>query len=195
MPLESAGQGANVEPSNQTNPLARDADEVARLIQGDRSILHEVGQWARQIVRARVYRLSREEEDDLVQETVAQVWSAAGRDAFALRVGLKPFVRKVAAARAVDRLRRRRPNAELDPNLCDRVPDPYENALRRDEEARLAWALQSLDDPCRQLIRAHYFEDRSYESLAAEEGRAVSTLRVRLFHCMQALRKLAARWA
>jgi len=110
-----------------------------------------------------------------------------------LAPGLRPFVRRIAASRAIDSLRKRRPTAELDESLADTGPNPYEHTLRRDESARLRWALQQLQAPCREIIRLHIEQDMPYAEIAALQQRSEATMRVRMFNCLKSLRRLLAR--
>jgi RNA polymerase sigma factor (sigma-70 family) len=99
-------------------------------------------------------------------------------------------VRRVATARCVDRLRRRRPITPLDPAIPDPGPSPYDDAVRSDERARLRRALQELDVGCRELLRAHFLEEEGYTAIAARTERAESTIRWQVLECLKRVRKL-----
>jgi RNA polymerase sigma factor (sigma-70 family) len=141
------------------------------------------------------FALRPQEREDVVQDTVARLWQEVSRPGFRLRRGLKPLVRRIAASRAIDCLRKRRPTAEIDESLVDPRPNPYELTLRRDEHARLRWGLQSLEPACREIIRLHLEQELPYAEIALRLQRSEATMRVRMFHCVKALRRLMARWA
>jgi len=167
---------------------------LRRFVAGERDAHRTLERWAREVAFFRGFGLTAEDRDDVVQDTLAGVWRAASRPDFELRHGTRALVRTIAAARCIDRLRRRRAQAPLDETLRDAAADPLERAVARDESARLRRALLALDAACRDIIRQHYFEDLSYADIAAREQRSESTMRVRMFNCMKAIRRrLAAR--
>lgn len=162
---------------------------------GEPAAVRQVERWAWEIVHFRWGSIPKDEREDVVQDAVAGVWRAAARPGFRLRTHLRALVRRVAAARCIDRMRRRRPTADLDPAAADPGPGPYEQCLRDDERARLRWAVQNLDERCRELIREHFFEETGYAEMAARRERAEATIRVHMFNCMKAVRRLWERWA
>jgi RNA polymerase sigma-70 factor (ECF subfamily) len=186
------------EASISTPRGGRDAEGQRTLrafLAGEPAAVRQVERWAWEIVYFRWGSIPPEEREDVVQDAVAGVWRAVTRPGFRLRTHLRALVRRVAAARCIDRMRRRRPTATLDPALADPAPGPYDRVLRDDERARLRWAVQSLDERCRELIREHFFEDVDYTQMAERRQRAESTIRVHMFNCMKAIRRLWERWA
>lgn len=178
-------------PSDPNEPSP--GDPLLRgFLAGEPAASRQLERWTRDIVRYRAFRLTAADREDIVQDTLVGVWKAARAPQFQLRHGLKALVRRVAVARTIDRLRRRRLTEALSDELPDPAPDPVEALLRRERDARLRWALGALEERCRDLIRLHFFEQRPYADIAAELGRAESTMRVHMFHCMQTLRRLVA---
>jgi RNA polymerase sigma-70 factor (ECF subfamily) len=174
-----------------TDPTRRQADErlLRSFVADEVSACRQLEGWARQILAYRRLGLSREDVDDIVQEVLAAVWQAATRPQFALQVGLHAFVRKVTLARAIDRVRRNRVRrAEPLSEHADTRPSVGARLEFDAESSALFAALARLEERCREVIRLHYFEDWPYARIAALEGRSESTLRVRMFHCLRALR-------
>jgi RNA polymerase sigma factor (sigma-70 family) len=169
-------------------------DLLRRFLAGEGDACRRVEIWVREIVGFKSYGMGRADRDDVVQESLAGIWKLVTRDDFSIERSLRSLVRAVATARCVDRLRRRRPTAEIPESLEHTGPDPYQELLRREDDARVRWALQNLGDACREIIRLHFFEGRTYGQIAAALDRAESTMRVRMFNCMKELRKLVARW-
>jgi RNA polymerase sigma factor (sigma-70 family) len=175
------------------DPTQREADErlLRRFIMGEAAACRTVENWCRAILHFRPLGLSPEDIDDIVQEVVAAVWQSATRPQFALRVGLRALVRRVTLARAIDRVRRNRVRKA---GQLGEYPDSspgISDELERDEESRALFAaLDRIENKCREVIRLHYFEDWPYARIAALEGRSESTLRVRMFNCLRALRRL-----
>jgi RNA polymerase sigma factor (sigma-70 family) len=167
------------------------ADErlLRRFLAGDAQACRQVERWTREILLYHRLGLTREEREDAVQDVLAGVWRAAGRPGFALRHGLRAFVRTVTLARAIDRVRRRRPQEPVDEMMPDRAAGPESNAESSERAAWLHAALEALDARCREIIRLHYFEDWPYARIAERERRREATMRVRMFNCLRALRE------
>jgi RNA polymerase sigma factor (sigma-70 family) len=170
-------------------PLEADERLLRRFLAGDAEACRRVERWAHEILLYQRLGLTREEREDAVQDVLAQVWRAAGQPGFALRHGLRAFVRTVTLARAIDRVRRRRRVEPVDDALPGLEPGPESDAVRADEQTRLHAALEGLDPRCRDIIRLHYFEDWPYARIAEREQRREATMRVRMFHCLRALRE------
>ncbi len=166
---------------------------VRHFAAGEAAACRTVERWARTVVYFRGFGLSAEERDDAVQDTLAALWQLVARPDFRLTHGLHALVRTVASARCIDRLRRRRPQVPPDESLVDQAPGPLERAVASDERARLLVALRALGAACRELIRQHFLEGLAYAEIARREDRNESTLRVRMFQCMQSLRRRLGR--
>jgi RNA polymerase sigma factor (sigma-70 family) len=170
-------------------PLQADERLLRRFLAGEPAACRQVERWAHEILLFQRLGLTREERDDAVQDVLAGVWRAAGRPGFALRHGLRAFVRTVTLARAIDCVRRRRRTAPVDESLPDPAGGPAIDAEHAERSGRLHDALAALDPRCRAIIRLHYFEDWTYARIAALERRRESTMRVRMFNCLRALRQ------
>ena len=174
--------------------LVAEEELLRKFLSGDAAVTRQVERWAGEIIHFKGYGVRDDAREDIIQETLANLWQAASRDDFALRVGLRAFVRRVAMARCIDHLRRSRPMVELTESTADHAPGPYDDLLARDERARIRWAMRQLEDGCREVIRLHFFEELPYAEIAARLGRAEPTLRVRMFNCLNRVRSLIARW-
>jgi RNA polymerase sigma-70 factor (ECF subfamily) len=181
--------------SDAAGPREPDVHLLRRFVAGETDAHRTVERWAREVVFHHGLGLAAADQDDAVQDTIAALWRAASRPDFELRHGTRALVRTIAVARCIDRMRRRRIELPLDPQAPGASRDPLELAMANDESARVRRALLELDPPCREIVRLHYFEQLSYAEIAAREGRSESTMRVRMFHCMKAIRKRVAAWA
>lgn len=160
---------------------------------GQPAACRRVERYVRAVVFYRGFGLSAEEREDAVQDTLAGLWQLTSRRGFRLERNLKALARTVASARVIDRVRRRRAQVELDPAFPDSAPGPLEQAIAGDDRARLRAALMCMGAGCVELIRQHYYEGLTYGEIARREDRNESTLRVRMFQCLQSLRKRMAR--
>jgi len=177
-----------------TGPSRDDEELLAELRAGDRPAAEMLLSWARAQVRLGPYTIPRDEQEDLAQTAVAQVWNLVSAPDFQLRVGLRALIRRVTVARCIDWMRVRRQTTEVDDQTPDGRPDPFEDLLRQDRVALLRTALDRLDEPCQEILRLRYLEDRPYEEIATRLERAASTLRVRVFHCIKKLRAWMAQY-
>nr|MEE4267833.1 sigma-70 family RNA polymerase sigma factor [Candidatus Krumholzibacteria bacterium] len=146
--------------------------------------------WLRQAVRSPRFGIPVDDVDDLVQESLTQVLDRVSPPDFKVHTSLKAFCRHVAMARCVDGIRRRRMLVELSPLLAEEFADPLERIARKEDLSRVHGALSQLKTLCRDLIRWHFTEEKSYKLIAQETGRNASTLRVHMFNCLEALRRL-----
>lgn len=172
---------------------AHDESILRRFVSGEPAAARTATRWAREIASFHGFGLTREEREDAVQDALVQLWRLATRPGFEVRHGLRAVLRTIVAARCIDRVRRRRRTVEIDDSLADPAPAPLERLSAEEESARLRLALLGLDGPCREIIRARFFEGLDYATLAAREQRSESTLRVRLFTCLRALRRRMTR--
>ena len=127
---------------------------------------------------------------DLVQEASIQLWRYVGADGFVLRGSLRSLAVRIALARRIDRLRRRRFLAELDDNLKDEGLSPLEIVQEKERLSLLHQALGGMRELCRVLLRGRFLEGRSYAELGAQMDRTPETLRVHLHRCLQVLREM-----
>jgi RNA polymerase sigma factor (sigma-70 family) len=173
----------------------RDERLLERFLAGDPATCRQVERWAWEIVYFKPYGIPRDEHEDLIQLTVAGVWRAASRPGFELRTELRALVRRVAMARCVDWIRRRRPTVEWDETTAVHSARPYDGILHADQSEQLRWALAALDPACRSTLEAHFLADTSYAEMAERESRTESTIRWRVHDCVKKIRALLTRWA
>ncbi|HUK62237.1 MAG TPA: sigma-70 family RNA polymerase sigma factor [Dongiaceae bacterium] len=167
----------------------RDTELLRRFAAGEPAACRTVERWARIVLSFRAFGLSREDREDVLQDSLAAVWRLVVRPEFRLTHGLRAVVRTVVSARVIDRLRRRRPQTALDETLADPARGPLEHTAAESEGARVRAALAELGPACRELIRRHFFEELAYREMASLTGRNETTLRVRMHQCLRALKR------
>lgn len=145
--------------------------------------------WLQQAVRSPRFRIPQDDVDDLVQEALTQVIQKTTDPKFEVHTSLKAFCRRIAMARCVDWIRRRRMVVELSPLLAEQFDDPLDRIARQEDLGRVHGALSRLKELCRDLIRWHFVEEKTYQTIAAETGRNANTLRVHMFNCLESLRR------
>jgi RNA polymerase sigma factor (sigma-70 family) len=168
---------------------SREQDILRAFLRGDAQACARVDQWCRQIVYSRLAGIPREEQDDLIQESLAGIWKHATRNGFVVRSSFRALVHKIAMARCVDWIRRRREICDLPETLRSSGLDPLDRTELRDEGGRLRLALYRLDERRRRLIQLRFYEEKSYAEIVRELGGTESSWRVRVHQCLQDLRR------
>lgn len=165
-------------------------DLVRRFRTGEADACRELERWAGEVVRSPRYGIAPADRADLIQETLRQAWQQMSEPDFRIDHSVRALIHRIAMARCVDWLRRRRVQVEVQEDLLREFPDPTERMEQEQLLDRLQRALQGIKPFCRDLIRQHFHERRTYPEIAAATGRNASTLRVHMFNCLKVLRSL-----
>jgi RNA polymerase sigma-70 factor, ECF subfamily len=132
----------------------------------------------------------RGDAEDVLQETFWQVWSRAGQYD-AARSAPEVWLFLIARSRALDHLRRQRPealaNGRREPALLE---DPAA-ALESDESMQqVREAMAKLPEEQRSAIRLAFFAGLTYEQVARSQAIPVGTAKTRIRLGMKRLREL-----
>lgn len=166
------------------------ADLLARFRTGETQACRRFELWAGEVVRSRRFGVSPADRADLVQETLRQTWEKVNEEDFVIGHSLRALVHRIAMARCVDWVRRRRVLVEVQEGMLQEFPDPTQRLEQEQLLDRLQQALQTIKPFCRDLIQHHFHEQRTFPQIAAATGRNPSTLRVHMFQCLKVLRSL-----
>lgn len=136
----------------------------------------------------------RGEAEEALQDVFVRVWTKA--DTFAVSA-LSPMSWLVAIARnrSIDRLRQRRPLADIDAaaDIAANEPDPERNAELSSEGARIDGCMGELEPARAAAVRAAYVEGVSYAELAARHGVPLNTMRTWLRRSLMKLKECLER--
>lgn len=175
-------------------PELTDADLVQRATAGDADAFGEL------VTRhqAHVFRLahlltrSREEAEDVLQQTFLSAWRAVGsfRGDASMRTWLLTIARNAAFAR-----RQQVPRECLDPTPVDELglragwggPSPEEQAMSAERSALLALALDRLPPDDRAILTLRELEGLSGDETASVLGVTVAAMKSRLHRARLAL--------
>ena len=130
--------------------------------------------------------------EDAVDEAFLAIWCGP-RDLSHVDNG-KAWVRRIVRNKAVDHIRRQR-SARHDPlaRAHNAIPDaaagPEDAALSADAARGLQRALSTLSVEQREVVTLCYFEDRALTDIAAMTGCPLGTVKTRLYHARQILRR------
>ena len=121
----------------------------------------------------------RDEAEDVLQDVYVAVWNKADRfDAG--KAAASTWLGMVARNRAIDRVRARPAGtAALDDALplADDAPAPAQDAEHAGERRRLDACLDELEPQRQRLIRAAFFDGRTYDELSRRDGSPLGTVK------------------
>lgn len=162
----------------------------ARFATGDRRAFADLVRALGPRVRATLVRLvgSRDDADDLTQETFVRAWRR--REQFDGRGSVEGWLLRIAVHLARDHQRRTpRPSLALDAERDrDRGPGPESVARRRELERALRLAIAALPQRLRAPLVLRVIEERPYDEVARILDLAPGTVRIQV---MKARRRLA----
>jgi RNA polymerase sigma factor (sigma-70 family) len=163
-------------------------DLFQRFKVGEKNAHRQMNSWARDFVRYRPFGVPRSEHDDIVQQSVTQLWRCCCRPDFTVRFGLRALLRRIVFARCIDYMRR--PHSDIGLDEATELPGPPDSALLdSDRWSKVRWAIRGLGERCRDIIRMHFLEDQSYAVIGQHMGIATATVRVHMFHCLREVRR------
>jgi RNA polymerase sigma factor (sigma-70 family) len=128
------------------------------------------------------------DREDLYQEILVAVWQGLPR--FRGDSSTRTYVFRIARNRAItfQRRFRRHPPAETLEPVADAAPSPAENAIARDEQARLRRAVRALPPPGREVVSLA-LEGLSNKEIAVVLGLSSNHVAVRLHRARASLRE------
>jgi len=170
----------------------RDRKLLSDFLRGEASAHERCAEWARSVLFSRRLSIPADEREDLLQETLQDLFTRASRPDFQLRESLSGLVKTIAAARCVDWWRRVGRVRDRDRRMASRGESPPplhdEQVLDHLDGARAWRAVDAMDPACRRLIRRRLIDDYDYEAISRMTGVKVPTLRSRFYECMRKLR-------
>jgi RNA polymerase sigma-70 factor (ECF subfamily) len=127
--------------------------------------------------------------EDVFQQVMTEIWRRGSRYD-AARGSLATWALTIARSRAIDELRRRRPEPH-DPAV---LPEPHDPAPAPQDEAldrwRMAHLLSRLPSDERRLLELRFYGDLSQTEIAGQTGLALGTIKSRMVRGLERLRAL-----
>lgn len=170
------------------DPVATDAQLVARCRKGDEDAWRElVERFSRYVyaICARVYRLPESDAEDVFQEVFARSFEHLGRlrDDDAIRPWLAQLTRRLC----VDRLRA---SARVAPSGDELEPpgEPADPFGELDEALSVHDALGTLPEDCREILDRFFARDESYRTIGDALDLPAGTIASRISRCLGKLR-------
>jgi RNA polymerase sigma-70 factor, ECF subfamily len=129
--------------------------------------------------------------EDVLQEIFMQLWRSPG--AFdASRGNMAAWLAVIARNRAIDALRRRRPQDDIETVVVSVEPDLASEAERSRAMEKVRGALEAMPSPQRSALEMAYFEGLTHAEIAAKTGEPLGTVKTRIRTGLIALRKVLA---
>jgi RNA polymerase sigma factor (sigma-70 family) len=169
-----------------TSPALQDAALVARCRAGDSAAWNElVDRFARYVYAIAVqgFRLGQQDAEDVFQDVFAKVYEHLGRlrDDSAIR----PWIGQLTRRTCVDRLRagaRETPLEDIEPPGIDDLLATLDEALTVRE------ALETLSEPCRDILDRFFARDESYRVIGDALALPPGTIASRISRCLEKLK-------
>ena len=144
----------------------------------------------------RRFVLSHEDTDDLLQDIFLKIWTAL--PSFRGEAQLYTWVYRIATNETLNFLRRQKVRAALQFRRIDDVmeeridADPYFNGSAA--ERALSKAIARLPEKQRSVFIMRYYEDMSYEEIAAVTGTSVGALKASFHIAQEKVRAELGEW-
>jgi RNA polymerase sigma-70 factor, ECF subfamily len=129
--------------------------------------------------------------EDILQEVFIQLWrSPAAFDSS--RGNLGAWLAVIARNRAIDNMRKRRPETDIEDVLVSIEPDLAGDAERTRAMDKVRRALGAMSPAQRSALEMAYFEGLTHTEIASKTGEPLGTVKTRIRAGLLALRKAFA---
>ena len=172
------------------NQEVNDAALVLALRSGNQDAMAQLYDRYSSVVYAVALRVLKDTgaAEDVLQEIFMQLWRNPG--AFdSSRGNLAPWLAVIARNRAVDAVRKRRPQAELEEVTLSVSPDLASEAYRGRVAEKVRSALKLMPEAQRSALEMAYFEGYSHSEIASKTGEPLGTIKTRIRNGLMQLRK------
>jgi RNA polymerase sigma-70 factor (ECF subfamily) len=179
--------------SAEPKVLLSDAHIISAIRSGNESAMAELYDRYSSIVYSVALRVLGDTgaAEDILQEVFMQLWRNPG--VFdASRGNLAPWLAVIARNRAIDSLRRRRPETDIADITVSVEPDVVSEADRARAMEKVRGALGGMPEAQRAALEMAYFEGLTHSEIAEKTGEPLGTIKTRIRAGLLALRKVFA---
>jgi RNA polymerase sigma-70 factor (ECF subfamily) len=177
-------------PSANDQPQMTDSMLMSRIRSGDEDALAVLHDRYASVVYSVALRVLGEttQAEDILQEIFLQLWrNPQGFDA--RRGNLGAWLAVIARHRAIDQLRRRRPESEIE-DVVISVDTRLEQSTDRNLAiAKVRAAVERLPAEQRQPLELAFFQGLTHAEIASKTGEPLGTIKTRIRAALLALRK------
>jgi RNA polymerase sigma-70 factor (ECF subfamily) len=177
----------------EKSPVTRDAGGemrlVARIRAGDQQAMSELYDRYSKVVYAVALRVLQDAAgaEDVLQDVFLQLWRSP--DAFdASRGSLAAWLAVIARHRSIDRLRKRRPETNIEDCVIASGLDLRDETERALLIEKVRGALASMSPEQRQAMELAFFQGLTHTEIAEKTGEPLGTIKTRIRSGLQQLR-------
>ena len=179
--------------ATDTNALTSDLALVRAIRAGDQGAMATLYDRYSSIVYAVALRVLQDTgaAEDVLQEIFMQLWRNPG--AFdSSRGNMAAWLAVISRNRAIDALRKRRPESDIEDVILSVQPDLASDAERARAMDKVRGALQGMGAAQRSALEMAYFEGLSHSEIAEKTGEPLGTIKTRIRTGLLILRKAFA---
>jgi RNA polymerase sigma-70 factor (ECF subfamily) len=180
-------------PSTDTNAAISDLVLVTAIRSGDQGAMATLYDRYSSIVYSVALRVLQDTAaaEDVLQDIFMQLWRNPG--AFdATRGNMAAWLAVIARHRAIDALRRRKPEDDFENVVVSVEPDLASDADRSRAMAKVREAFGAMAAPQRSALEMAYFEGLTHVEIAEKTGEPLGTIKTRIRTGLLSLRKVLA---
>ena len=180
-------------PTPDRNIIPTDASLVTAVKSGDQAAMAELYDRYSSIVYSVALRVLQDTgtAEDVLQDTFIMLWSNPG--AFdASRGNMAAWLAVIARNRAIDQLRRRRPESDMEGVVVSVEPDMASDAERSRAMEKVRGVLEAMPGTQRSALEMAYFEGLTHAEIAEKTGEPLGTVKTRIRAGLLLLRKTLA---
>ena len=180
-------------PSIDTNATTSDLALVTAIRSGDQGAMAALYDRYSSIVYSVALRVLQDTgaAEDVLQDIFMQLWRRP--EAFdASRGNMSAWLAVIARHRAIDSLRRRRPENDIEDVVVSVEPDMASEADRVRAMGKVRDALGAMAPPQRSALEMAYFEGLTHTEIAEKTGEPLGTIKTRIRTGLLSLRKALA---
>ena len=135
--------------------------------------------------------LSREEAEDVVQDTLIKVWNR--RDDWQDIDSIEAFSLTVCRNLSLDKVKKagadNQPIGDSEAASADTASDPYERMVQRDRVEQVRRIVDELPERLKSCMQLRDFEGKSYKEIAAVLGITEEQVKVNIFRARQTVKQ------
>jgi RNA polymerase sigma-70 factor (ECF subfamily) len=177
----------------ESNQTASDSALVARIRSGDETAMAQLYDRYSSIVYAVALRVLGDTAaaEDVLQDVFMQLWRKPAQfDSSRGQMGA--WLSVIARHRAIDQLRRRTPDTDIDDVVVSVEPDLDDAAERSRAMQKVRGVLAAMPSSQRSAVEMAYFQGLSHSEIADRTGEPLGTIKTRIRTALLLLRKAFA---
>ncbi|PEJ39009.1 RNA polymerase sigma factor [Bacillus pseudomycoides] len=141
-----------------------------------------------------IFAILRHEEDaqDITQEVFVKIHASLPSYQFR---GLKTWMARIATNHAID-YKRKKEREKVELSLSNETQEDIKSShnieaslLRKEKKLLIAQKLKELPENYRDVVLAHYLEEKSYQEIATQQNAEVKTVEMKLYRARKWIKK------